>query len=396
MAFKDLSAEDRLVAVHTDFMRHPDYCILGGVTQVGKVIVTEDVPTAGTDGRDVFYGREFLTGMTRKQARYLVGHEAMHKALHHCTAYAEVMKKYPREFAMAVDYVVNWQLESMDTGADPFLERPTSVPPLVDAKYAHMSVLEVVRDLLNNPPPTPLPQPMDQHMQPGEGAGEEPTEAEMREVTQKIEDAIRHGEIVQGQLRGDADRKANGLSGFQQRKTDWRPPLRRIFQEVSEGDDQSRFCPPSKRMLPLDIIMPSHFTEASGEIIVACDTSGSMTSVYPLVFGEIARIAQSVRPTSIRVIWWDTKVRGEQVFTVRDYDNIAKLMAPKGGGGTTVTCVARHVAQKRLKPKATIMLTDGYIEASYETVPGTLVWGVVCNPRFRPVRGRVLHIEEVG
>ena len=391
MAYKDLSLADKLVAVHTDFMKHHTFCILGGVTQIGKVSVTDDVPTACTNGEDVKYGAAFIKDMTRKQLRYLVGHENFHKALHHCTEYMLIAKKYPREFAQAIDYVVNWQLESMDTEPDKFLERPTQVPPLVNAKYANMSVPEVIRELLKDPQPNQ--KPMDEHEQ----GTTEPTDEEIKEaeeVKTKIEDAIRHGEIVQGQMRSAQGKGAMALDGFRESRTDWKPHLRRFFQEMCEGDDQSRFNPPNKRMLPLDIILPSHFSEATGEIIVACDTSGSMHGYYGLVFGEIARICQTVQPKSVRVIWWDTHVAGEQVFTQKDYANMAKLMSPKGGGGTTVACVAKHIAAKKYKPKATIYLTDGYIESQYEVAPGNVLWGVVNNPRFVPIRGKVLHIQE--
>jgi predicted metal-dependent peptidase len=392
MAYKDLSLSDKLVAVHTDFMRHSTFCILGGVTQIGKVEVRDDVPTACTDGENVRYGTAFIKDMTRKQLRYLVGHENLHKALHHCTEYKTAAAKYPREFAQAIDYVVNWQLESMDTDADKFLERITAIPPLVDAKYADMGVLEVMRDLLKNPPP-PNKKPMDAHEQ----GTMTPTEEEIKhaeEIKTKIEDAVRHGEIVQGQMRSAEGKGTSSLSGFRESRTDWKPHLRRFFQEMCEGDDQSRFNPPNKRMLPLDIILPSHFSEATGEIIVAGDTSGSMVGYYGLVFGEIARICQTVQPKSVRVLWWDTHIAGEQVFTQKDYAKIATLMAPKGGGGTTVSCVAKHIAKKKYKPKATIMLSDGYIESAYEVVPGNVLWGIVNNPRFVPLRGRVLHIQE--
>ena len=391
MAYKDLSLSDKLVAVHTDFMKHSTFCILGGVTQIGKVEVRDDVPTACTNGEDVLYGADFIKDMTRKQLRYLVGHENLHKALHHCTEYTLIAKKYPQEFAQAIDYVVNWQLESMDTDATKFLERPTAIPPLVDAKYANMSVPEVIRELLKSP--QPKKQPMDEHKQ----GTLTPTEDDIKSaetVKTKIEDAIRHGEIVQGQMRSAEGKGSMSLDGFREARTDWKPHLRRFFQEVCEGDDQSRFNPPNKRMLPLDIILPSHFSEATGEIIVACDTSGSMFGYYGLVFGEIARICQTVNPKTIRVIWWDTHIAGEQVFTQKDYANIAKLMAPKGGGGTTVSCVARHIAAKKYKPKAVILLSDGYIESQYEVPSGNVLWGIVNNARFVPLRGKVLHIQE--
>ena len=404
MAFKDLSMADRLVAVHADFMRHSAFCILGGVTQIGKAEVVPscaEVSTAGTNGIDVYYAQEFIEGMSRKQLRYLVGHENMHKALHHCSTYVDVAEKHPQEFAMAIDYVVNWQLESMDDGKEKFLERPTSVPPLIDAKYADMSVLEVVRDLLRNSQQSPQPKPMDTHtqMKPGTGESAESadtmTEEALADVKQKIEDAVRHGEIMQQQLRSQEGKGATPLSGFREQRTDWRPALRRFMKENGEGDDQSRYAPPNRRLLPLDVLLPSRFTVKAGELLVACDTSGSMHGVYPVVFGEIANIAKSLQPKSIRVLWWDTHVAGEQVFTERDYDHIAKLVKPKGGGGTTVSCVAAYVKEKRIKPKATIMLTDGYIESQYDVVPGPVLWGVVGNERFKPLRGKVLHINEL-
>lgn len=405
MAFKDLSIEDKLVAVHADFMRHSTFCILGGVTQIGKVEVLDELPTAGTDGVNVYYGREFVQGMSRRQLRYLVGHENGHKILHHCSEYKVYADKYPQEFAQAVDYVVNWMLESMDDGKEKFLERPTTIPPLVDAKYANMGLLEVMRDLLKNSDPDK--KPMDKHIQmvidtgDAKDEGDESKEqaqmsaAELEKVKQQIEDAVRHGEILQKQLRSAEGKGEMPLSGFREQHTDWRGPLKRFMKENTDGDDQSRYSPPNRRLLPLDVLLPSRFTVKAGEILVACDTSGSMHGVYPVVFGEIANIAMALKPKSLRILWWDTRVAGEQVFTERDYDKIAKLVKPKGGGGTTVSCVAEYVKVKRIKPKATIMLTDGYIESNYDVVPGHVLWGVVGNTSFKPVRGKVLHINEL-
>ena len=402
MAFRDLTLAQRLVACHTDMMRSADFVILGGITQIGRVTIDATVPTAGTDGERVWYNPEFIKNMSRKQLKYLVCHEAMHKALHHCTEYMHLKKKHPDIFAQAIDYVVNWQLESMDTTGT-FLERPTEVPPLIDVKFANMSLPEVMRKLLDEQKQgqAPRPEPMDEHMDGAQGDAEGDAVAEQqaqaeegKSLKTRIEDAVAQGAIAQEQLRGDGA-GAQALGGFQERKTDWRGPLRRFFQEISEGDEQSRYSPPNRRFLPLDIILPSHFSEVTGEIIVACDTSASMHGLYPVVFGEIARICQQVLPASVRILWWDTQVSGEQVFTPKDYGNMRTLMSPRGGGGTTVSCVAKHIALKRYKPKATIYLTDGYVEAKYEVAAGNVLWGVCGNSQFRPLRGKLLQIEEV-
>lgn len=396
MAFRELSLPDKLVAVHTDMLRHADFCILGSVSQVGQVYIDDKLPTAGTDGVNVHYNPDFIKDMSRKQLRYLVAHEQAHRAFRHCTEYRHIKAKYPDEFAQAIDYVVNWQIEQLDTKGD-FLERPTNVPPLVDKKYADKSVVEIVADLLRNPPPagSKPPPTLDIHMDPPPDA--EQAEGEQAEKIDKaLQDAVLQGEIVQQQLRKERGDKEGGasLSGFRERTTDWRGPLRKFVTEACEGDEHSRFNPPARRFLPLDIIMPSHYSEAAKEILIACDTSGSMSHILPLVFGEIARICQQALPARVRVLWWDTRVAGDQIFVPKDYDKIAKLMAPKGGGGTTVSCVAQYVKDKSIKPTATIMLTDGYVESQYDVVPGNVLWGIVGNRNFRPLRGKMLHIEE--
>jgi predicted metal-dependent peptidase len=148
-------------------------------------------------------------------------------------------------------------------------------------------------------------------------------------------------------------------------------------------------------LLPLGFIMPSHFSESSGGFIIAADTSGSMEGVYPVLFGEVARICQLVRPEYVRLLWWDGVVQSEQYFTPDKYDDIGKLFKPVGGGGTTPACVTQYIREKQYKPKAVIWLTDG----DFYAPPGSLdipqLWGVVDNPRFVPTQGKVVHINSL-
>lgn len=406
MGFKDLNASDRVIAVHTDLLRHPEFCVLGSVSQIGNVVVDKTFPTAATDGRDVWYNPGFIGGMSREQLRYVVAHENGHKQLRHCREYLHLKKKYPQLYSMAIDYVVNWQIEQLDPQKK-FLARPTNIPPLIDDKYADMSVPEVIRELLKEQQDgggsggkgagsggTLVV--MDAHLDPAE-SGDEEMDAKAKEETEKaITNAIIQGEIVQVQLRQMAGTGAGNasLSGFRERNTDWRGPLRRFITDICEGDEQSRYSPPNKRMLPLGIILPSHFSESTEEIIVACDTSGSMTGLYPTVFGEIANIAKTVLPKRLRLLWWDTRVVSVQCFGPKDYDSLKDAMQPKGGGGTSVSCVAEYIQEHGLKPKCTILLSDGYVESSYKVPAGNVLWGIVGNPRFQPIRGKVLHISE--
>lgn len=408
-----MNAEQRITAVNVDLANNKTFAIMSGVACVGKNDIVDGFPTAGTNGRDCIYGREFVMEQNRKQMRYVVLHESFHKALRHCSEYNEVCEREPQASNIAMDYVVNAFIEEADPQFT-FIERPT-VPVLFHQKYIGWSFIQVLRDLLKNAKPIQQPQDGAPDGQGGDGDKQvgkvfvDPdgkpigaqldehimgklTGDELKEAERQIEDAKHQGKILAQKLAGKGTGGANLDNIMAKRDTNWREHLRQFISEICEGDEQSRFAPPNKRLLPQGIIMPSHFTESTGEIIVACDTSGSMGGLYPTVFGEIARICENVAPESVRVIWWEYSVVGEQVFKPIDYPNIAKLMKPVGGGGTRVTCVAEHIEEKKLKPKCVIYLTDGYIESDYRLPEFPVLFGAVDNDQFVASRGKTLRI----
>ena len=389
-----LSPHDRIIGVHVDISNHKEFAGLSGVVYVGNVRIEDNIPTAGTDGRDVWYGTQFLMDQNRKQLRYLCLHEQGHKALQHCTLYNALSRKYPRLSNMAMDYVVNSMLEEIDPNFT-FIERPT-IPPLVDAKYQGWSFVEVLQDLLK--------QQEESGGGEGDGDGEGggfdehvigtigPTTPEGKELGTQIDDAIRQGKMLADKLAGRQSLGGPLDRATQKRDTNWREYMTEWITSLCEGDEFSRFAPPNKRMLAQGIVMPSHFAESTGELIVACDTSGSMGGIYPTVFGEIARIAQNVNPDSVRVIWWDSAVCGEQLFKPHEYDKIANLLKPAGGGGTTPQCVVEYISTNKYKPKGVVWLTDGYLDGEGAVVEVPALWGVVDNDHFKPPQGKAVHI----
>ncbi len=392
---QDLSA--RIKVVHTDIMRHPEYALFAGIVCMGDVRISDSYPTAATNGRDVFYGRKFCGDLNQKQMRYVVLHENGHKAMRHCVEYREIVKKYPKLSNIAQDHVINLMIEECDPHWQ-FVQLPLD-SICRDPKYKGWSFIEVLQDLIKNGKPDDDGDDgnsggsFDEHLD-----GSELGDDEMQRVGKQVDEALRQGKILSDKLRGrGTGNGGNPLDAtIQQRETDWREALRDFVQSMCSGYDNSRFCPPNKRLQPLGFIMPSHFSETIGELIVACDTSGSMGGVYPTVFGEIARICETVRPERVRIIWWDDGVNSEQEFTPDDYDKIAGLMKPQGGGGTRVSCVAEYVAEKQYKPVAVIYLTDGYIESSYTVPDVPCLWGVVDNKSFKPRVGMKVDISSIN
>ncbi len=385
MTYNTMTPRERITAVGVDLTRNALFAQLSGVAMIGTVGITDRLPTAATNGRDEYYNPEFVLAQNRKQMRYVRIHENLHKMLKHCVEYKDVCTRYPRESNKAMDYVINGMIEEIDP-AFSWVERPT-VPPLVDDKYKGWGFLRVLRDLLDEG---------------GEGGGEdgfddhlfdELGDSEAEEAHRRIDEAGRQGKLLAEKLAGNGKGGGRLDLNATKRNTEWRQHMREFFDTICKGDEHSRFVPPNKRFAPLGILLPSHFAYNKGEIIIAGDTSGSMGPIYPILFGEIAQIAQTVMPDALRVIWWDTSVCGEQLFKPDEYHSIATLMKPRGGGGTTPQCVVKYIAEKQYKPRAVVWLTDGYLDGNSAVVPCAALWGVVDNEAFVPPQGKAVHIK---
>lgn len=395
MSFEKMTLNQRIQAANIDCMRHPQYALLSGAICLGKSEVSDKIPTAATNGRDKKYGAKFIEKLNRKQMRYLVLHENFHVALKHCILHKEHSKKMPRLTNMAQDYVVNALIEELDPDFT-FVERPTQ-SLLIDRKYFGWSFPQVLNDLIKNGKKEPedgdgndsndFDEPLDAH-EDGEFADDE-----KEKLGKQIDDANRQGEMLARKLagKGKGGRDIFGLA--KERITDWRQALEDWITSVSAGDDNSRFCPPNRRMLASGFIMPSHFSETVGELIIAPDTSGSMYPHYRLLFGEIARICQQVKPASVRILWWDTTVCGDQHFKPQDYELIASVLRPSGGGGTDPRVVVDYIEANKIDAKGIVWLTDGYLGCDTPSTPMPSLWGVVDNDSFVPTHGKLLRIS---
>lgn len=389
MTFENLTLTQRVQAANIDCMRHPKFALLSGVICMGKSEVKEGIPTAATDGKNKYYGAEFIKPMNRKQLRYLVLHENFHVALKHCLLFKDWTKRAPQLTNIAQDFVVNALIEELDPDFK-FVERPSD-SLCIDAKYKGWSFPQVFNDLLKDAKIVEIKQSLDDHME-GDGEGDDRDADAEGKLSKQIDDANRQGEMIARKLAGKEGGGRDIFGLAKERQTNWRDPLQDFIQSVCAGDDNSRFCPPNKRLLASGFVMPSHFSETIGELIIAADTSGSMTGYYPIVFGEVARICQHVKPERVRVLWWDTSVCGEQEFKPDQYDQIATLMKPKGGGGTTPDVVVKYISKKKIDAKAIVWLSDGYLGCSDPVTPMPSLWGIVDNDDFVAAHGKTLHI----
>lgn len=140
-----LTAEQKIQRAHVWLMKHPKYCLYSGIFMLGKVEVTDEIPTACTDGKNVLYGREFISKLSDAEVRALVLHENLHKAFRHLIMWKHPYTKNPQFANMACDYVINLLINDSDLS-----RRDVSLPNdgLLDVKYRGWDSQQVYNDLL--------------------------------------------------------------------------------------------------------------------------------------------------------------------------------------------------------------------------------------------------------
>jgi predicted metal-dependent peptidase len=132
------------------------------------------------------------------------------------------------------------------------------------------------------------------------------------------------------------------------------------------------------------------------EAIVAIDTSGSINQEMIAKFAfQLQLICDSVNPETIRILWWDTEVHGEQVLG-GDSPNVKDILKPLGGGGTLVSCVSKYIAKKNYHPDCVVVFTDGHVEPDVKwDISAETLWLVTDNRKFKPPKGKLVKIDKL-
>jgi hypothetical protein len=180
-------------------------------------------------------------------------------------------------------------------------------------------------------------------------------------------------------------------------KVDWKEVLRDFLMEVCVGRDSSTWRSANRKFMPFGVMLPSTESEVVGEVVLAIDTSGSISqSDLAAVAGEVSKLCDETQPDKVRVLWWDTHVHGEQVFEPDAYANIAHMLKPQGGGGTRVSCVSEYLSAHPRKTAAVIVFTEGWVEHSVTwQVAAPTLWVLPeshSNERFAPPTGKVVSM----
>lgn len=416
--------EKRIKRAHVALMKHPDTALYSGVMLMGTSEVVDADFTAYTDGVNKKYGRSFLETIdSEPQLRGLILHENLHIAMKQVAHGKTMFKENPKLANMAADFIVNDVIQHTQGTIPGNGERIVALPEgaLYDAMFHNWSMREVFNYLKK--------EMEKQKPEAGEGDGDsdsrdgEPqpkggksgkvsvngktydlgdtdehdfdfdslTPEQQKELVDKIDKALREGGMLAGRLGANVPRT---ISDLLTPKVDWREELREFVQSSTKGSDEFTWGRLNRRHLANDIYLPSPINESIGEVVVAIDTSGSISGPILTAFAtELASICSLCQPEVVRVLWWDTKVHGVQVFK-DNYENIASMLKPKGGGGTHVSCVSEFLSKEKINAECVVVLTDGYVECDVKwNINTPTLWMVTESRYFEPPKGKKVKLD---
>lgn len=396
--------ERRLKKVKIGIMRNPKFAVWSGLMTVGKTRVSDDVATACTNGRDEMYGRLFIRELEEKELAFVVMHETMHKTYRHLFTWRKLWDENHKLANQACDYVINIQLLDMDT-EQKWIAMPTKagkVIGLVDARFRGMNTKQVF-DILKA-----------EQKDKGKGGGEGDDDGQggldehdwegakqlgeeaKKSLERDIDAAIRQGLIAEQKIAGKG---AGGLNRELQEllepEVDWREVLREFVSSTCAAKDASSWRRVNRRYLSGDVYMPSLIGERVGHLAIGVDTSGSIGGQALADFlSEVKGIAEDVHPERVDLMYWDSVVAGHEEYDSSTVPNIVMSTQPKGGGGTTPTCVSVFMKEKNIKPQALVMLTDGCIGDWGDDWDIPVLWVIAGNNNTTAPMGKTIHIKD--
>jgi predicted metal-dependent peptidase len=349
---------DKIIVARVGLLlRHPFF---GNMATRLKVIdATEWCATAATDGRALYYNRNFFEDLTNKQVEFVIGHEILHNVFDHLSRNEGRNRKV---FNIAADYCVNGQLIRDHIG-----EQPPKIPIFHDPQHYGKSAEQVYDELMEKYDEQELGELgklLDEHID-WDKDDENGRPKYTKEELKAIRDEIREATIQAANAAGAGNTPAGVarlIKDLTEPKINWRQYLRQQIQSLIKADFS--FTRPNRKGWGLGAILPSMKHEETIDICVSLDMSGSITDEMGKdMLSEIKGIMDEYKDFKVKIWCFDTSVYNEQNFD--SYENDIDSYELKGGGGTEFMANWTYMKEHNITPKKFIMFTDGYPYGSW-------------------------------
>jgi predicted metal-dependent peptidase len=351
---------------------------------------SSSIATMATDGVSLFYNPQFVDTLNAAELAGVLAHEVMHPALQHHTRRGD---RDRARWNMACDYAINPIL--VDAG----LTLPKDV--LIDNRFRGLSAERIYNlieedekqegstgqsesqtgngsggsedgslqnDESGNEPEAPsTPGGVGQVLDAPEPEAESgPSVAEQAREWQIAVEQAETVARVAGKLPGGA---ARALDAAQAARVDWRELLRRAWSDTIPADYS--WMRPNRRHVWSGLYLPGITSEGVGEIAIAVDCSGSVSSRQLGLFeAEVRSILAGQRPRLVHVLYFDAAV--QKVETYQAGQPVS--LSPAGGGGTDFRPCFDWLQERGIVPQILVFLTDLCGAFPSEVPPYPVIW----------------------
>ena len=355
----------------------------------------EECNTAYTDGYRINFSPVFLESLSNDEVDFVLMHEILHVVLKHCFRGRKVD---PYLFNIACDIVVNSNIlysKNMNLKYITLEKYGESMHLAPNGKEGYLYTAEEVYNMLikdslaKNGGKNIKGESFDDHSHWEEADDDFTIDEWEKRVIDAAESSAKRDTSV-GNIPLGVQRY---ISSLKNATIDWRMLLN-DFISLEVGDYS--FTPPDRR-IDGPFFMPD-FNEMvekeddPKEILFMIDTSGSInSSQITQAYSEIKGALEQFTSLTGYLGFFDYVVYEPKEFS--SIEDILEII-PKGGGGTNFFAVFEYVNNLENKPKAIIILTDGYATFPKESVRNGIpvIW-VMNNDKVTPPWGEVARMK---
>lgn len=301
-----------------------------------KLDDTLPMPTAATDGDDLFFHPDFVKKLTPPELVFVMGHEVLHAALQH----VQRMGNKDGRWQIATDIVVNQLLVNNQVG-----KMPKGLIYEPNLFQLGEGSVDKIYDLLK-PEDIKDKQPMDD-FKPGGKKGNDPVEAaKWRARIQQAADNAKAAGKMPGDIETILDQCGESTVAWEDE----------IFNEITSDKGEERtYAKRNRRYAALDVLMPGNYGDKTGDLVFAIDCSGSTSDdMVKRIGGEVRKAAKVLKPEKVHILYFDTRVLKHEQY---NWDDDFEVHAV-GRGGTAFSPVFDYINEQKIDPQHCIVATD--------------------------------------
>ena len=318
----------------------------GALMLFSEFKLSKEIPTAATNGKDVFINERFFSSLSSSEQNGLILHEVLHMALLHVQ---RMGGRDLKKWNIAADYVVN-DLISRNTN----FKLPAGAIKSSQGEYWDKSV-EFIYDKLGSKDIKSFTQyDLIESSSENENANQDEIENYWKDKINLLKNSSLYSGSKgsgQGLLPAGIEEEINSVV---EPEVDWRSALWKFISKTPSDFDEI-----DRRFIYKGLYLEGLMTE--GVVADVCiDTSGSISNSQLEQFvGELKGILKSYPHVKVNLYYCDT-----ELFGPYELSSSSKIPSAQGFGGTSFVPffekINKNFENFETLNKVAVYLTDGY------------------------------------